>query len=293
MKRIEFIAPVEAMRGNLSGKQTLLYPTNDNKAFDAPQGVRSYAKNYRPSFIGAKRASDGLKYFGVRTKSAVKNTIDALKNMAALAVAAIGYYIITMVWLSMPTNTSQYKNARAIQGFWDLNVNNNGAESFRKYVINTIRDAVLAGTNIVFDGIYIDQSSTPLTFYNPFINVDPDGLDPLFNDSNVGKYVTDFVAFCKKWWVLAPQGIEFKVLTPWGTVKCLAYSGYFSTLLTSNTPVQLQYDWSVGESDRIVMTIKQADGSEEYYNLEDPSQEIITGAATIHPNITYTAIAVA
>lgn len=38
MKRIEFIAPVEAMRGNLSGKQDLLYVENDNKAYEGPVG---------------------------------------------------------------------------------------------------------------------------------------------------------------------------------------------------------------------------------------------------------------
>lgn len=83
MKRIEFIAPVEAMRGNLSGRQTLAYPLNDKGAYEAPDG-KSYAKNYSNRFIGAKRASDGLKYFQVRTKSAVNMTIASRKAMAVM-----------------------------------------------------------------------------------------------------------------------------------------------------------------------------------------------------------------
>lgn len=86
MKRIEFIAPVEAIRGNLSGKQKLVYAENDNPAYEAPIG-RQYARNYRPSFIGAKRASDGLKYFSVKTKSATGLTLSSKKAMAVLGGA--------------------------------------------------------------------------------------------------------------------------------------------------------------------------------------------------------------
>lgn len=83
MKRIEFIAPVEAIRGNLSGKQTLEYPLNGNPAYDAPAG-KHYATNYKPRFIGAKRASDGLTYFGVKTKSAINKTAKSTLAMAVL-----------------------------------------------------------------------------------------------------------------------------------------------------------------------------------------------------------------
>lgn len=84
MKRIEFVAPVEAMRGNLSGNQNLVYPLNNNAAFDAPSGRRSYARNYGTRYIGAKRASTGLKYFGVKTKSAVYLSTKTRKVMALL-----------------------------------------------------------------------------------------------------------------------------------------------------------------------------------------------------------------
>lgn len=83
MKRIEFIAPVESMRGNLSGKQELQYAENNNPAFEAPSG-RQYARNYQPRFIGAKRASDNLKYFAVKTKAATLVSPANKLNMALM-----------------------------------------------------------------------------------------------------------------------------------------------------------------------------------------------------------------
>lgn len=87
MKRIEFIAPVESMRGNLSGNQSLEYADNNNPAYEAPNGVQ-YASNYQPRFIGAKRGSDGLKYFTVRTKSATNLKATTRRAMAIVGVTA-------------------------------------------------------------------------------------------------------------------------------------------------------------------------------------------------------------
>lgn len=87
MKRIEFIEPVSAMRGNLSGNQVLVYPDNDNKAWESPHGQVNYARNYQPRFIGAKRQRDGLNYFMVRTKSAINmspKTIDTMSIFGAV-----------------------------------------------------------------------------------------------------------------------------------------------------------------------------------------------------------------
>lgn len=80
-KRISTIAPVEQLRGNLSGKQTLKYNDNNNSAFEAPDG-KQYAVNYRKSYIGCQRASDGLNYFYVKTKNCVNVTAEAKKRMA-------------------------------------------------------------------------------------------------------------------------------------------------------------------------------------------------------------------
>lgn len=85
MRQIEFIAPVAAMRGNLSGKQTLLYPTRDNSAWEAPANKRSYARNYKSRFIGNKRSGDGKIYFSVKSKSAVFGSNLSRLNQALLA----------------------------------------------------------------------------------------------------------------------------------------------------------------------------------------------------------------
>lgn len=71
MRRIEYIAPVAAIRGNLSGKQNLLYPTKNNSAWDSPSNKRNYSTNYAPRYIGAKRSRDGHTYFAVKQRSAV------------------------------------------------------------------------------------------------------------------------------------------------------------------------------------------------------------------------------
>lgn len=86
MKRIEFIAPVEALRGNMSGSQTLVYAENDNPAYEAPDG-RQYARNYKPRYIGFRRAKDGAVYFGVKRKSATK--VDAASRITMAAMGTL------------------------------------------------------------------------------------------------------------------------------------------------------------------------------------------------------------
>lgn len=83
MKRIEFISPVDAMRGNLSGEQDLRY-ADGTKAYEGVDGEANAAKNYQPRFVGAKRASTGLKYFSVKTKATTNLTPNAKKAMARL-----------------------------------------------------------------------------------------------------------------------------------------------------------------------------------------------------------------
>lgn len=84
MKRIEFIAPVEAMRGNLSGAQKLQYPTDNQGAYEGPAGAVNYARNYSPRFIGAKISKSGKKYFSVRTKTANHLTVKSKQAMALM-----------------------------------------------------------------------------------------------------------------------------------------------------------------------------------------------------------------
>lgn len=83
MRRIEYIAPVAAIRGNLSGNQALLYPTKNNSAWDSPSGKRNYATNYTPRYIGAKRSRDGHTFFAVKKRSSVTMS-DALRKQQAI-----------------------------------------------------------------------------------------------------------------------------------------------------------------------------------------------------------------
>lgn len=89
MKRIEFIAPVEAMRGNLSGAQKLTYPTKDNSAWDAPTGKQNGATNYQPRYIGSRRSKDGRKGFSVRTRNTINVTPVMRTNMALLGTSSV------------------------------------------------------------------------------------------------------------------------------------------------------------------------------------------------------------
>lgn len=91
MKRIEFIAPVNAMRGNLGETQRdIVYPTHDNSAYDGPVGERNTARNYNPIIVGAIRAN-GRAYFCVRTKTTNHLTPLAKKSMATMGATCAVY----------------------------------------------------------------------------------------------------------------------------------------------------------------------------------------------------------
>ena len=107
MAKIRFISPVEAMQGNLSGKQKLVYPTSDNKAWESPDG-KQFARNYTPRYIGAMRAASGKVYFAVKAKSAVNMTANVRRQQAITSVAllysnavmtdAAGYTAAMAIW---------------------------------------------------------------------------------------------------------------------------------------------------------------------------------------------------
>lgn len=99
MRKIEFIAPVEAMRGNMSGAQVLKYAENMNPAWDAPDGLQT-AKNYTPRYIGARRAKDGAVYFSVKRKASVMVNEESKRRQAALGCIAA-----TVAWLKDESHT--------------------------------------------------------------------------------------------------------------------------------------------------------------------------------------------
>ena len=95
MKRIEFIAPVEAMRGNLSGNQELQYKTADGKVYSAAE-FESLMADYKTRYVGAKRRQYGnkvLNIFSVKTKTTSTVTPKSKKAMAVFGGAAEVYRV--------------------------------------------------------------------------------------------------------------------------------------------------------------------------------------------------------
>lgn len=157
MKRIEFIAPVEAMRGNLSGAQDLRYAENDNKAYEGPVGSVNYARNYSPRFIGAKVAKNGRKYFTVRTKSANHLTAKAKHAMALLGGtgALVGAILHTK---SSDVYEGVYAQWLAMQAL-------GSKKTLRQYLSDTIRLGLEAKQKtITFAG-----PNAPVTIGNPWM----------------------------------------------------------------------------------------------------------------------------
>ena len=166
MKRIEFIAPVESMRGNLSGGQSLEYAENNNPAYEAPNGVQ-YARNYQPRFIGAKRGADGLKYFTVRTKTATNLKASTRRAMAIVGVtAAIRSALMT-------AHAADY--AKMQQAFAYLKENGKlpeGQNTFKKWFDAQVKE-MLVYKHATWAFNY---SSISFTMHNPYDLASSDAL---------------------------------------------------------------------------------------------------------------------
>lgn len=166
MKRIEFLAPVESMRGNLSGNQVLQYAENNNPAYEAPNGTQ-YARNYATRYIGAKRSSTNLKYFAVRTKNAATLNAVTRKNMALTGAIAV---IISRL---MTTQTATWT---AVNNAFNYLKNNNllpeGVKTFRKWVDLNLRNMLKFNQQ----EWSFTQASIDFTIYNPFM-VNSDDAD--------------------------------------------------------------------------------------------------------------------
>lgn len=156
-RRIRFIAPIESMSGNLSGLQELLYPTNDNSAYESPEGKVNYARNYKPRYVATYRRKDGSLGFQVRTRTAVNMTPETKLAMSVLGgVGALTGAIL---------RTAAYKAAAEAQMQVEIEL---GADykSLREFLDAKIRPALVAkedrivinpvggifGNNFVFKG---------------------------------------------------------------------------------------------------------------------------------------------
>lgn len=202
MNRIEFIAPVEAMRGNLSGNQDLVYPTENNKAYESPVGSVNYARNYAARFIGAKIAKSGLKYFAVRTKSATHLTSAAKHAMALLGGAGAIYAAI----VNNPTKKA------AVMAVWEKGRELGDTKSFRAYVMEQIRwQLELHATTINFV-----RASTVASVDNPWGKF-TGNLDITISEQVRIKFWTELVLGGIVYYIDGSNGIGFAGAETWNS----------------------------------------------------------------------------
>lgn len=134
MRRITFISPIASVQGNMSGKQNLVYPLHDNKAFEGPNGSVNYARNYRPSFIGARRKSDGACSFQVKRRTANHLTPKAKNAMANLGgVGAIYSALVRNKSAQLYIDAQLCYAAAVADGY---------VGSFRKFMYSYIKPAL-------------------------------------------------------------------------------------------------------------------------------------------------------
>ena len=220
MKKIEFIAPVEAMRGNLSGSQTLLYATRNNPAWDAPEGDQA-AKNYTPRYVGAKRARGGLKYFAVRKSSVTKITSKTREIMALLAGSSACF-------IAASRNLMIYTELRA--AFLEAKASDQSL-TFRKW-LQGILYVMLANKQgyapISFKGA--DGTTQTIKVGNPWVA-------PGAGVTEVTELTIPQDILVKFWTQLAVGGFNFELAIAGGRrIKGIAYSGLnWETMIESDT----------------------------------------------------------
>lgn len=84
-KRIQYIMPVEWIRGSLSGAQTLTY--GGVQAYDVSTTEKTAADYYRPTIVAKRLERNGRLYYQVRTRTSVHLSTIARMNLAVLGGA--------------------------------------------------------------------------------------------------------------------------------------------------------------------------------------------------------------
>lgn len=154
MKRIEFIAPIDSMRGNLGGKQSLVYAPNDNRAFESIDGQLNPALNYEPRLIAAKGKR---RYFCVKTKSTCHLTPRYKNTMANLGGVGAVYSALV-----------RNKSSQLYQNAYGCYLDEKAAGydgTFRKYMYGFIKSA-LDAKNANID---ISTANHRVVIDNPFV----------------------------------------------------------------------------------------------------------------------------
>lgn len=207
MKRIEFIAPVEAMRGNLSGNQELQYRTADGKVYSAAE-FESLMADYKTRYVGAKRRQFGNKVmniFSVKTKTTSTVTPKSKKAMAVFGGAAEVYRVAFK-------NLSILSNLQLAYRAW-LDAGNEG--SMRKWAFPIISAALDAKDAV----ITLAAGDVSVRVNNPWVS------------GGSGTSITISKDILVKFWgELAIDGIYFQVAGQTG----IATSGMTFTNLINN-----------------------------------------------------------
>lgn len=185
-KRAGFVPGFAELRGNISGKQDLLYPENNNKAFEAPLGKRSYATNYRPSVVISRVARTGKFHFAIRTRSAVKRTARSTMAMALLGGAGALYGALIM---------NADKKA-AMEAIWehDTRYATHRDKTFQKFWMEIIREMLQRKQQS-----YVRTVGGAITIYNPWVY------------TGVVDVTVSNEILVKFWKELATNGISFTV----------------------------------------------------------------------------------
>ena len=252
-KIIEFIAPVEAIRGNMSGRQDLRYAENDNKAFESPAGRTNYARNYTPRFIGAKIASTGKKYFSLKTKTATKINARTLNTMALLGGAGA-------IYASM-LRRKDLQPYTQMDRLYRYNVDQLGyTGTFRRFVMDFLRDGLAAKV----ENFTAQAASISVSFKNPW-----------YDGSMTDGATVSQAILIKFWMQLAPNAIEFTVERSKGIAKSTMGWGQLAT----NTEINI-LGISTSQTNGKVM---QGD-----LYLLDAEGNYVSGAAQIPANAAYT-----
>lgn len=84
VKRIEYIMPIDFIRGNISGRQDLKYSGGD--AYALPANSRVSADSYQPRMIARVmwQKRQRVKYFQVRTRTTINMSAATRLNMALM-----------------------------------------------------------------------------------------------------------------------------------------------------------------------------------------------------------------
>lgn len=200
MKRISFISPVEAVRGNLSGKRKLTYAPDNNPAWNVTSNERQYANNYVARFIGAQRSKDGKTYFAVKTKSAVKMSAAMRLQNALLSVSSVVANLIMQDLSTLAQLQAMY--AISYEG-------QSKGWSFKRWIMASVRSGLSTKNDIFFNA----AGMSSIIFANPY----KAGHVP--TAITLTAFPTELLV--KFWTQLATDAITFKVAGQTG----IAHSG--------------------------------------------------------------------